>query len=137
MSRRTQRLSSLIRRILADAIQTRLSDPRIAPFTSITRVEVAADLTIATVYVSVMAQRETAGRLTVEALESAAGRLRSRLADELTVRRVPELRFRYDESLQGAFETVRVIESLVGEHAPAAEGAGSETDEQPDGREDE
>lgn len=133
MTRRLLRLSSLIRRVLAETIQYRLSDPRIAPFTSVTRVEVAADLSLATVYVSVMADgKPAAARLTLEALESAAGRLRSRLADALTVRRVPTLQFKLDESVRGAFETVQVIDALARERESYGPTEPPAPDAQPD-----
>lgn len=111
MSRRTARLSSQIRRLLAEGI-THLSDPRIATFTSITKVELSPDLTLATVHVSVMGDTPSAADLSVVALEAARGRLRSLLAGEMSIRRVPELRFRLDQSVQTAFDTVRVIDQL-------------------------
>jgi ribosome-binding factor A len=116
MSRRTERIGSLIRRIVAHSIQAELSDPRIERFTSVTRVEVSADLASAVVYVSIMADKSSAAELTLRALQSAAGRLRSRLADELTIRRVPALVFRQDESVRGAAETIRVIDALKDDH---------------------
>ena len=111
MSRRTARLNSQIQRLLAEGIG-QLSDPRVATFTSITRVEISSDLTLATVSVSVMGAAPAQAKLTVAALEQARGRLRSILANGLTMRRVPDLRFRLDASLQGAFDTVQVIDQL-------------------------
>ncbi len=114
MSRRMERVASLIRGILADAIQNRLSDPRIEPLTSITRVEVSADLSVAHVYVSVMA--EGARReLSVSALQHAAGRLRSLVAREVTLRQTPQLDFRLDESVQRSFETVQQLDRMMQE----------------------
>jgi ribosome-binding factor A len=125
VSRRTERVASLIRSILADAIQSRLSDPRIEPLTSITRVEVSADMSAARVYVSVMApapRRE----LTVEALGHAAGCLRSLVARELTLRQTPQLDFRLDDSLRHSFETVRQLDRIMEELG--GEPAGAEAD---------
>ena len=109
MSRRTERLSSLIRRIVADEIQNGLADPRIAPMTSVTRVEVSADLSFAKVYVSAMAS-EKAERLSVEALEHAAGHIQTALAGQLSLRRCPRIRFVRDESLKKGFQLVQMIE---------------------------
>jgi ribosome-binding factor A len=114
MSRRTERVASLVRGILADAIQSRLSDPRIEPLTSITRVEVSPDLAVAHVYVSVMAE-EARRELSVRALRHAAGRLRSLVASEITLRQAPELDFRLDESVQESFRTVQQIDRLMEE----------------------
>lgn len=109
MSRRTERLSSLIRRIVADEIQSGLADPRIAPMTSVTRVEVSADLSFAKVYVSAMAS-EKAERLSVEALQHATGHIQTALAGQLSLRRCPRIQFVRDESLKKSFQVIQMIE---------------------------
>ena len=114
MSRRTERVASLIRTVLADAIQSRLSDPRIEPLTSITRVEVSADFAVARVYVSVMAEGERR-KLSVAALRHAAGRLRSMVAHEVALRQVPQLDFQLDESVRRSFETVQQLDRMMEE----------------------
>ncbi len=114
MSRRTERVGNLIRRIIAEAIQSRLSDPRIPPITSLTRVQVSDDFSTACVYVSVMApppQREQCLR----ALQSAAGLLRRQLAPELRLRKVPRLEFRLDDSVKRSFDTVQAIDRVMRE----------------------
>lgn len=114
MSRRTERIGALIRSLLAEAIQHRLNDPRIPPITSITRVEVSEDLAIARVHVSVLAA-EAQRRLCVDALGSAAGHLRRMIGRQLTLRKVPLLEFRLDESLRRSFETVQTIDRVMRE----------------------
>jgi ribosome-binding factor A len=114
VSRRTERIASLIRSILAEAIQSRLSDPRIEPLTSVTRVEVSADLSVAHVYVSVMAE-DARRELSVSALQHAAGWLRSVLAQEATLRQTPQLDFRLDESVRRSFETVQQLDEMMRE----------------------
>ncbi len=121
MSRRTERVASLVRSILADAIQNRLSDPRIEPLTSITHVEVSADMSVAHVYVSVMAE-DARRKLSVQALRHAAGRLRTLVAREVTLRQTPLLDFRRDDSVQNSFRTVRQIDRLMEELDERAEG---------------
>lgn len=111
MSRRTERIGSLIRDILANLIQSRLNDPRIERFTSITRVDVSPDLSVATVHVTVMAP-ETRRALTLAALQSAASRLRGFLADELVMRKLPRLVFRIDDSVRTAAEMVNHLDQL-------------------------
>jgi len=112
MSRRTQRVASVIRSVVSSAISTRLSDPRIERLTSITRVDVAADFSLATLYVSVFA-REAQQRLCVAALQSSAPRLRSLIGRELRLRQVPELVFRLDDSLKKSFATVEAIDRAM------------------------
>ncbi len=115
MSRRTLRIGELIRDILAEAISNRLSDPRIERLTSITRVEVVPDLSLARVYLSIFASaaRRRSG---LAAIRRAAGKLRAILAGELSIRKVPQLDFRLDDSLQKTFETVMAVERAAAEY---------------------
>lgn len=114
VSRRTERVASLIRTVVAEAIQNRLSDPRIAPLTSVTRIEVSADLSVARVYVSVLAN-EPRRQLCVRALRHAAGRLRSFVAEAVTLRQVPRLDFHLDDSVQRSIETVETLDRIMTE----------------------
>lgn len=113
MSRRTERIASVVRQVVAQAVQTRLNDPRLERFTSVTRVEVSDDLSIAHVYVSVMAPTAARRRLSVAALSAAAPRLRRMLGDHLHTRIIPQIAFHLDESLQRGFETVQLIDELM------------------------
>jgi ribosome-binding factor A len=119
VSRRQERVASLIRTILGEALQAELNDPRIPPITSITRVEVAADFSVAHVYVSVMAP-EARRTLALTALQGSAGHLRWLLGRQMRLRKLPALDFRLDESLRLGFETVQVIDRLMAELGPPA-----------------
>ncbi len=116
----------------------RLSDPRIAPLTSITRVEVSPDLSLATIHVSVHDDAEARRKLTVVALQSAAGRLRRELSGQLETRTLPHLVFRLDESLRRGFETQQAIDRALEASgiAPSwqadAENAADEASNEPD-----
>lgn len=112
MSRRTQRVASVIRSVVSNAISSRLSDPRIEPLTSITRVDVASDFSVATLYVSVFA-REPRQQLCIEGLRSSAPRLRGMVAREIRLRQAPELVFRLDDSLKKSFATVEAIDRAM------------------------
>jgi len=114
VSRRTDRIGSLIRTLVAEAIQTRLSDPRIAPITSVTGVQVSEDLSVARVAVSVMGS-EPQRQECLRALRSAAGRIRGLVGEELTLRKVPVLVFRLDDSVRRSFEIVQTIDHVMQE----------------------
>jgi len=59
-----------------------------------------------------------------EAFASAMGFLRSRIAKDLTVRRMPELRFRLDETQATARNMDELIESAI-----KSDAAGKESDD--------
>lgn len=109
---RSRRIEEQIQRILSDVIRADVRDPRLEK-AMITAVEVTRDLSVARVYFTsfdVDADQEGLA----EAFRSASGFLRSRLARELTVRNVPELRFRFDDSLKKGAELDSLIDSAVG-----------------------
>lgn len=115
---RIERISNLIRMIVSDTIQNRMQDPRVSSLASVTRVDLTGDLKYATVYVSVIGD-ETAGRKTLAGLEHASGFVQSRLAERLTTRQCPALRFKLDRSIKQGFETIQIIERTIEETEPA------------------
>ena len=72
MSRRTERLASVIQQELATIILRELSDPRITGMPSITRVKVADDLSVADVFFTIMGT-EAQQTLSLNALRHSAG----------------------------------------------------------------
>ncbi|HSW44288.1 MAG TPA: 30S ribosome-binding factor RbfA [Phycisphaerae bacterium] len=116
-SYRPQRVANVVREVVSDAIANRLSDPRIAPLSSVTRVEMSADLENARVYISVMGS-PTAQRRTMQGLESAVGLVQRMVARELPIRHCPHLSFHLDESIKRAAETIRIINETMAEYEP-------------------
>ena len=112
MSRRIERLNSLIRRDLSDLIRNEVKDPRVAGVISVTRVDTSADIQHAKVFVSVfgtLREKEDA----VAGLEDAAGFIRRQLRGRLETRNVPVLRFVLDDTLDEGNEMLRLLDSLA------------------------
>lgn len=105
MSRRTQRIAEQLRAEIARVLREEVADPRIGLVT-LTGVDVAPDLANARVYWSTLGGDVEA---TARGLESAAGFLRGRLARALPLKRVPELRFRHDPSLELGDRTLALL----------------------------
>jgi len=99
MSRRLERLSGLFREELSDLLLRQVKDPRLAQFVSITRVVITADLSHARVFVSVMGSEEEKAS-TIEGLTAAANYLRRELNNRISLRRMPQLSFRRDDSME-------------------------------------
>ncbi len=112
MSWRLERIGEQIRGELSRLVRDEVSDPRIGLLT-LTRVEVAPDLSAASVFWSPL---DPQGDVRLEqvgaGLASASGFLRGRLADELSLRRTPELRFRHDPSIEQGAEMLALLRSL-------------------------
>src|SRR5512133_918613 len=99
MSRRTERVASILHRELAMIILHELDDPRLVGLPTITRVKVSEDLSIADIYVTIMG---TEGKQTaaLNALKHSAGMMRTRLSGDLEMRQVPFLKFHIDENIK-------------------------------------
>jgi ribosome-binding factor A len=112
---RTQRVADYLQRELGALIQHEVRDPRVG-MVSITGVEVSRDLGHARVYYTRMGSdsSEDASEST-EALNKAAGFLRSQLSQSSTMRSVPQLRFYFDSSVGRG----RDLENLIRRAAAA------------------
>ena len=110
---RSRRIEDQIQRLLSDIIRNDVRDPRLSR-AIITAVRVSRDLSVAWVYYSVL-QVDGETESLDEAFQSAAGFMRSRLAKDLTVRRVPELRFELDETGANA----RAMDQLIADATSA------------------
>jgi ribosome-binding factor A len=130
MTRRTERIGEQLRGEIAKALRKEVTDPRIQLVT-LTRVDVAPDLSNALVYWSSMTKsghtgdsdghppdhisqaREAELADIGRGLESAAGFLRTQIARKLpNLRRTPALRFRHDTSLELGSRTLDVLRTL-------------------------
>ena len=116
MTQRTRRLDSQIQQELMELLQREMKDPRIG-FASITRVETARDLSSARVWVSVLGSEEEREQ-SIAALVAAGPWLRRRLASRRTLRSVPQLIMRRDESIEAGDRVLRLLHEIEVSEAP-------------------
>ena len=117
MNPRLGRIADQIQREIAELVRTEVRDPRVGLVT-FTGVELSRDQSHARVFFTVLG----AGPVIAEAqqgLDRAAGFLRSQLAHRLTIRKVPELHFEYDESVERGVRLSKLIDEAVNAPAPA------------------
>lgn len=110
MTVKAEKIVGIIQKEVSEIIQFELKDPKIG-FITITDVTVTNDLSIAKVYVSFLGQkaREEAG---MKALDRSKGFIRSALAKRMTLRKVPELQFKIDDSLEKGNKIERIIHEI-------------------------
>ncbi len=127
MSRKTDRASRALQQAIGSAILERLSDPRIDPAkVSVTRVEVADDMTRAKVFFSAIG--DAAEQRTVQrALQSAAGRIQTLMMERVRMRATPVLRFLPDTQFKKSLTTLALIQQAMEELEQ--DERGRETDE--------
>ena len=107
---RKEKIASVIRHIVAEAIVHRLHDPRMEPLTTVTRVEMTTDLLVAKVFITVPGG-EVSERKTLAALPSAAGYIQRMVAEGLQIRHCPEVRFVHDKGVSGAQRTLALLDA--------------------------
>ena len=108
MSRRTEMIGSTLQKELMMMIMRDLADPRLGGLPSITRVEVAADLSTADVFVTIMGT-EGKQQLALNALKHSAGMMRQKLNKSLPMRTIPFLKFHIDDKLKKELAVLELI----------------------------
>jgi ribosome-binding factor A len=98
-----------VKKVLSEALPS-LKDPRIG-FVTVTGVRTTKDLSLATVYVSVLGSGEEQAR-TLDGLRSAHGVLQAQVARELGTRRTPVLTFEYDPAIERGVRLTKIIDEL-------------------------
>ncbi|MDC0715373.1 30S ribosome-binding factor RbfA [Nannocystis bainbridge] len=134
-SNRMQRVEETLRRGIADALLFgAISDPRLQGVNfSVTGVKVDTELTLARVFVDLLSPDRD--RATVLAgLRSAASAVRRELQGRVQLRRIPDLRFEFDESIQRGLRIETILSEIATPPAaPKLGSAGGEDDEGGDG----
>ena len=92
---RRRRVGEMIQRELAELLR-KVKDPRISPMVTVGDVQVSRDLSYADVYYTILGEDDCAA--TAEGFRQAAGYLRGELAGRIRMKKMPRLRFHYDES---------------------------------------
>lgn len=94
---RPNRLAETLKEEISQLIREELKDPRVG-FVTITSVDVASDLAHAKVYISVLGNEEDT-KASLDALNRAAGFVRSEIGKRIRLRHVPAIVFNYDPSI--------------------------------------
>lgn len=127
---RPDRVGEEIRQELAHILAREVHDPGIG-FVTLTRVKVSPDLQLARVYYTIIGD-DKARAETERALTRATPFLRRHIAARVRLRRVPELRFEFDRSVENQDRIERILLDLQAERdARAAEQQPSSDPEDP------
>lgn len=90
-------LQTLILRTLTDIYRRDVKDDSIG-FMTITEVRLTNDLSYLTIYVTILGKEEKRAAA-LKALERSKGFVRRKLGERVKMRKVPQILFKYDESL--------------------------------------
>ncbi len=112
-TRRQRQVAELLHEEISQLIQHGTRDPRLG-FITVTGVDVSADLRMARVYVTVLGDKADA-QSTLEGLTSAAGYFRHQMKQTLSLRHIPELRFKLDTSLEHGSRIEELLDTIKSE----------------------
>lgn len=104
---RKEKIEKEMHKVISTIISTEIKDPRVGMVT-LSRVEISPDLQSAKVFFTVFASNAKAEQ-TLNILNNAKGFVRNRLADEVKLRFIPEIKFYFDRGMQNAAEVERII----------------------------
>lgn len=114
MSRRMERVNQLLRDEISQLIRHHMKDSGFEFMVTVTEVVTAADLGSAKVYISVLGTPQQKKEV-IEKLSSKAGFFRHELASRLFIRKVPELLFRSDESIERGSRLLELLDQVASE----------------------
>lgn len=108
---RFERLNSELMKGISEIIRDRVNDPRLSSMCSVTSVEITRDLKHAKVFVSVYDTDEFR-KTSIEVLNNASGMIVHELNGMLRMRRMPQLHFIADTSIEYSVHISKVIAQI-------------------------
>ena len=109
MSIKNERLNNLFVEEISKIINKEIKDENLK-FVTITDCRVTSDLSFAKVYFTALNDEKR--KSIIESLNKASGFIRSNLCKSINIRKMPELNFVYDESIEYGSKIDNIIDSI-------------------------
>ncbi len=106
--KRSVRVGDQMKQEIADILMRKIKDPRIG-FVTVTDVELSDDLKNAKVFVSIYGGDK---KETLKGLKSASPFIRSELGRRMTMRSVPEILFRFDDTVEKGAHIMELLHEI-------------------------
>ena len=110
LTHRVERIQEQVREEVSQMLATEVRDPGVGLVT-VTRAKVTGELSLARVYWTIIGDAAERKK-TQKALERAGGFVRHLLAERLSLRRAPEVKFIYDESVAAQDRIEQIIQEI-------------------------
>lgn len=123
---RAERIADQIKDQVSQLLAFEVKDPAIGLIT-VTHVKMTSDMGLAHVYYTLVGD-DVERRKTARALDRATPFVRRRLAEDMNLRRSPEVRFHYDENLERQERVETLLREIAAERE-ARERAGTTDDD--------
>src|SRR5687767_2019674 len=119
LTHRVERIQEQVREEVSQMLATEVRDPGVGLVT-VTRAKVTADLSLARIYWTIIGDAAERKK-TQKALERASGFVRHLLAERLSLRRVPEVKFTFDKSVAAKNRINQNIQEIHAQDAAGTE----------------
>ena len=110
MKIRSKRIAASIANQVSQVISSGLNGPRVSSLTTINHVQLTPDLRTATIFISVLGDKESQIS-TLNALRSANGYIRRELSTRLELRYIPEITFKVSPSISQDDQVLSILDS--------------------------
>ena len=112
-SNRSDKVADLLKKEISLIITNEIKDIRLQNI-NITAVKVSEDIGIATVFYTVIGEsiHKKESKIDEKILEKFSGMVRSNLAKKIKIRRVPKIKFRFDESIEYSENIEKLLKNL-------------------------
>ncbi|WP_294706797.1 30S ribosome-binding factor RbfA [uncultured Fusobacterium sp.] len=110
-----QRLAGIekeMARVISKVLMEEVKNPKVKGLVSVTNINVTEDLKFADVYFSIMGQENINTDEVIEGLNQIKGFLRKRVAEEIEIRYIPEIRVKLDTSIEHAIKISKLLNDL-------------------------
>ena len=112
-TKRSDKVGDLLKKEISLIISSEIKDPRLQNI-NITAVKVSDDIGIATVFYTVIGEsiQKTHSNIDSKILVKLSGMIRSNLAKKIKIRRIPKIKFRFDESIEYSEKIEKLLKNL-------------------------
>ena len=121
-SMRIDRISEEMKKALSEILLHDIKDPRMSSFVSVLRVDLSGDLSYAKIHLSILGDTQIK-KDTIEALKSARGYITRELGKKIKIRKLPQLIFIEDTSIEYAIHMEKMLNSIKPESKPESNDA--------------
>ena len=112
-TKRSDKVGDLLKKEISLIISSEIKDPRLQNI-NITTVKVSDDIGIATVFYTIIGEsiQKTQSNIDSKILEKLSGMIRSNLSKKIKIRRIPKIKFRFDESIEYSENIEKLLKNL-------------------------
>lgn len=116
MIKRTDRLNSLLREVIAEVVMKEVRNPKVNSLVTIKKVDITKDLHQAKVYISLIGSAKEKEQ-TLKALQSAASFISMAASKKVVMRYFPTLTFYLDDTLENELRIHDLLEQIHDEES--------------------